>query len=114
MKAGEAAIEKMREVSEHYLQQLATTRSDLFEHPQLKAVVASFPAAAILDAARECAAGLIAMATHGRGGLTRLILGSTANEVLLHTMCPVLLYRPRAEADTGQAAGTAAAETRST
>lgn len=114
MKAGQAAIEKMREVSEHYLRHLATTRSDLFEHPQLKAVVASFPAAAILDAARECEAGLIAMATHGRGGLTRLILGSTANEVLVHSSCPVLLYRPRHEAEATHPAESAATQTRST
>ena len=113
MKAGEAALEKMREVSEHYLQQLAATNSELFEQPQLKAVVATYPAAAIVDAARECEAGLIAMATHGRGGLTRLILGSTANEVLIQSPVPVLLYRPRVGAEAGQTTETEAAQTRS-
>lgn len=114
MKAGEAALEKMREVSEHYLQHLAATNSELFEHPQLKAVVATYPAAAIVDAARECGAGLIAMATHGRGGLTRLILGSTANEVLIQSSVPVLLYRPRVHAEAGHSTEAEAAQTRST
>lgn len=114
MKAGEAAIEKMREVSEHYLQHLATTNSELSERCRLRAVVATYPAAAIVDAARECEAGLIAMATHGRGGLTRLILGSTANEVLIHSPVPVLLYRPRIHAVEDRSAVLAAAQTRST
>jgi nucleotide-binding universal stress UspA family protein len=114
MKAGEAALDKMREVSEHYLQYLASTNSELFEQPQLKAVVATYPAAAIVDAARECGAGLVAMATHGRGGLTRLILGSTANEVLIHSAVPVLLYRPRVPAEAGVATELDVAQTRST
>jgi nucleotide-binding universal stress UspA family protein len=112
MKAGEAAIEKMRLVSEHYLQHLAATNSELFEQPGLRAVVATYPAAAVIDAARECGAGLIAMATHGRGGLSRLILGSTANEVLIHSSVPVLLYRPRVHAETARSAEIEAAQTR--
>ncbi len=112
MQAGKAAIGKMQEVSEHYLQHLVTTHSHLFERPQLKAVVATYPGTAILEAARECGAGLIAMATHGRGGLTRLILGSTANEVLVNSPVPVLLHRPVLAPELRQFAGTAAAQTR--
>ena len=113
MKAGEAAIEKMRLVSEHYLQHLAATNSELFEQPGLRAVVATYPAAAVMDAARECEAGLIAMATHGRGGLSRLILGSTANEVLIHSHVPVLLYRPQVHAEGAESTEEEVAETRS-
>ena len=36
---------------------------------------------------------LIAMATHGRTGLTRLVLGSVAERVLRRTFVPVLLVR---------------------
>jgi len=112
MQAGKAAIGKMQEVSEHYLQHLAATHGHLFEQPRLKAVVATYPGAAILDAARECEAGLIAMATHGRGGLTRLILGSTANEVLVNSPVPVLLHRPALQPEVRQTVGAAAAQTR--
>jgi nucleotide-binding universal stress UspA family protein len=112
MQAGKAAIGKMQEVSEHYLQHLAARHGHLFEQPQLKAVVATYPGRAILDAARECNAGVIAMATHGRGGLTRLILGSTANEVLVNASVPVLLHRPVQVPEARQTAGTAAVQTR--
>jgi nucleotide-binding universal stress UspA family protein len=36
---------------------------------------------------------LIAMTTHGRTGLGRVVFGSTAEHVLHHTNCPVLLQR---------------------
>jgi nucleotide-binding universal stress UspA family protein len=36
---------------------------------------------------------LIAMTTHGRSGLGRLLMGSVADNVVRHTTCPVLLVR---------------------
>lgn len=36
---------------------------------------------------------LIVMATHGRGGLKRLVLGSVADKVIRHASCPVLMVR---------------------
>jgi nucleotide-binding universal stress UspA family protein len=50
-------------------------------------------AAAIIAEARRAGADLIAMTTHGRGGLGRLVLGSVADDVLRHAPCPVLLVR---------------------
>ena len=50
-------------------------------------------AAEILRYAREQRAGLLAMATHGRTGLERVVLGSVAEEVLRSASCPVLLRR---------------------
>ncbi len=37
---------------------------------------------------------LIAIATHGRGGFKRLLLGSVADKVIRGTVTPVLVYRP--------------------
>ena len=37
---------------------------------------------------------LVALATHGREGLARLLLGSVADRVLQHTPVPLLLQRP--------------------
>jgi nucleotide-binding universal stress UspA family protein len=51
------------------------------------------PADAIVAAARESGADLIAMSTHGRGGLGRLVFGSVAQAVLRHVDLPVLLMR---------------------
>jgi nucleotide-binding universal stress UspA family protein len=56
------------------------------------------PALAILDYAREHAVDLIAMATHGRGGVARLLLGSVADKVVRGATTPVLLQRPCVEA----------------
>ncbi|MGH7632689.1 MAG: universal stress protein, partial [Gemmatimonadaceae bacterium] len=52
---------------------------------------------------------LIAMSTHGRGGLSRILLGSVAERVMRLTALPVLLWRPGgAEALAGTPTGTAA------
>ena len=51
------------------------------------------PAATILDAAEGEKAELIAMATHGRSGLSRWAYGSVAEQVLRHTSRPLLLLR---------------------
>ena len=49
----------------------------------------------IQKAASEHNAGAIAMATHGRGGLSRIFLGSVAERVLHESERPLLLTRPR-------------------
>ncbi len=51
------------------------------------------PADGILDFARANEVDLIAMATHGRGGVARLVLGSVADKVLRGGAPPVLLHR---------------------
>ncbi len=52
------------------------------------------PAAGICAAAAMRDAGLIALATHGRSGLNRLVAGSVAERVVHNTFLPVLLLRP--------------------
>lgn len=43
--------------------------------------------------ADEIGADLIVMASHGRRGVNRLLLGSQANEVVTHSKVPVLIVR---------------------
>lgn len=52
------------------------------------------PAVAIIRQAARTGADLIAMATHGRGGLRRIALGSVGDRVLRGATVPVLLFRP--------------------
>jgi nucleotide-binding universal stress UspA family protein len=53
------------------------------------------PAAPLIaQTAVEEAADVIAMATHGRGGLARLLLGSVATVTLQHVATPMLVVRP--------------------
>jgi nucleotide-binding universal stress UspA family protein len=56
------------------------------------------PALAILDSAEEEGADLIAMSTAGRGGVSRMLLGSVADKVIRGSAVPVLLYRYAPEA----------------
>lgn len=55
------------------------------------------PVAETLAARAEERADLVAMATHRRGGIRRLVLGSVADKVLRAGERPVLLHRPPAE-----------------
>jgi nucleotide-binding universal stress UspA family protein len=52
-----------------------------------------YPAEGILDTARSRGCDLIVMATHGRRGLGRLLLGSQTVRVLTHSDVPVLVCR---------------------
>jgi nucleotide-binding universal stress UspA family protein len=52
-----------------------------------------FPAEGILETAKKSACDLIVMASHGRRGLARLLLGSQAVKVLTHSTLPVLICR---------------------
>lgn len=52
-----------------------------------------FPAEGIVETAKEKGCDLIVLASHGRRGLRRLILGSVANEVVTHSTIPVLISR---------------------
>jgi len=47
----------------------------------------------ILAAEGDIKADLVVMATHGRRGLSRMLLGSVAEEVLRRAICPVLTIR---------------------
>jgi nucleotide-binding universal stress UspA family protein len=53
------------------------------------------PAEALLNVAREVGAELIAVGTHGRRGLSHLLLGSVAEEVMRKASCSVLIARSR-------------------
>jgi len=52
------------------------------------------PAQQIAAAAGEHGAVVVVMASHGRTGIVRSILGSVAGQTLHHSPCPVLLIRP--------------------
>jgi nucleotide-binding universal stress UspA family protein len=63
----------------------------------VESVVAFAPSVAqgILDLAESRAAGVIVIATHGRSGIPRFVLGSVADKVIRGADLPVLVVRPR-------------------
>jgi nucleotide-binding universal stress UspA family protein len=55
--------------------------------------VSDIPYEAIIAAAEQTGADLIFMASHGRRGISGLLLGSETQKVLTHSKIPVLVYR---------------------
>jgi nucleotide-binding universal stress UspA family protein len=51
------------------------------------------PASGIVQTARELQVDLIVIGSHGRSGLSRLMLGSVANQVVARSPVPVLVVR---------------------
>jgi nucleotide-binding universal stress UspA family protein len=99
--AGRFAVESAEEVvaaerseaDEH----LAAMRRQLLDGGAVEVrteILEGHPGTAIVEAARTTGADVIVMATHGRSGLGRALLGSVADHVVRHATCPVLLVRP--------------------
>lgn len=61
--------------------------------PYRTVVAHGIPGDEIVRAAHECNADLLVIATHGRTGLKHLFMGSTAERVIRHVGCPVLVVR---------------------
>lgn len=60
---------------------------------QVEVVKQDLPYRAIVEAAKRHGCDLIVMASHGRKGLSSLLLGSETQRVLLHASVPVLVVR---------------------
>ena len=61
--------------------------------PELLHVPNAHPATAIIETAKSRGCDLIVMASHGRRGLKKLLLGSQTSEVLADGSVPVLVVR---------------------
>src|SRR5690606_20300256 len=78
-----------------YLEYVASRMPSAMPQPELIAAEAGDAATAIIAEMSRGSHDALAIATHGRSGLSRLVLGSVAEEVLRATDRPLLLYRPR-------------------
>jgi nucleotide-binding universal stress UspA family protein len=56
-------------------------------------ITSEFPADTIVETAKKRKCDLIFMASHGRRGLSAVLLGSETQKVLAHSKIPVLVYR---------------------
>ncbi len=59
-------------------------------------VLVGIPYRTIVEVAEVAKADLIVMATHGRTGLSHLVMGSVTERVVRTAACPVLTIRPTA------------------
>jgi nucleotide-binding universal stress UspA family protein len=51
----------------------------------------------IIEGAQDFLTDLIVLATHGRTGIKRLVIGNVAEKVVRHAPCPVLTVKPKIE-----------------
>jgi nucleotide-binding universal stress UspA family protein len=65
-------------------------------------VLSGPPAASIVRFATDWGADLVILGSHGRTGLSRLLLGSVARNVLHHATCSVLIVRRHLEPKEGR------------
>jgi len=65
--------------------------------PCVRRVTVGDPASEIVNVAKEENVDLIVMSTHGRKGISRLLMGSVAELVVRRAHCPVLTVRQPGE-----------------
>jgi nucleotide-binding universal stress UspA family protein len=87
--------EKQKEAVEKYLAALAEELKKRGFRVTTMVRTGQQVAAEIIDLAKEVGADLIVMCTHGRSGITRWVLGSTAHKVLIRAETPILLVRSK-------------------
>jgi len=92
----EKVIGEQHDLAQRDLEEAAAPLRERGLDVEVVVVSEPIPASAILNYATTNAVDLIAIATHGRGGWSRLALGSVADKVLRGATMPVLLYRPPA------------------
>jgi nucleotide-binding universal stress UspA family protein len=89
-----ARLEKSQAEARAYLEPIAARLRDQRKTATTQVLVHRKPAAAILQEAAASECDLIAISTHGRGGLARLLVGSVTDKVVRGADVPVLVYRP--------------------
>jgi nucleotide-binding universal stress UspA family protein len=61
------------------------------------------PLERVLDSIEDFRTDLVVLATHGRTGIKRLVIGSVAEKVVRHAPCPVLTVKPAGHPPVGAA-----------
>ena len=83
---------RRKDEATEYLESVVARGGD----PVPEAHVAEAAAAAdgVIQAARDVEGDLLVLSSHGRGGLSRMVLGSVADKIIRGTTLPVLVVRP--------------------
>lgn len=88
-----APTENALAISRDYLREVARTLNSGGRTVEVSAMFGS-PFFGVAMLAAELEASLIVMATHGRGGIARAVMGSVASATLKQSEIPVLMVRP--------------------
>lgn len=84
---------RARQVGERYLDAMAKLAKAARVRFEPVCAKVGNPDEGILATARKKKCDAIFMASHGRSGLSKLIMGSVTQKVLAHSKIPVLVYR---------------------
>jgi universal stress protein A len=91
----EWALEPYKAAAEDAKERLEKIASQLRNEVKCEVIVrVGDPAQGIIGVATGAEADLIVMATHGRTGISHLVLGSVTERVVREAPCPVLTIRP--------------------
>lgn len=82
-------------VREQAAKELSEWRKEIVRVPVRSTIRDGSPFRQITEAADEINADLIVLGTQGRTGLSHLFIGSTAERVVRHAPCPVMIVRER-------------------
>jgi nucleotide-binding universal stress UspA family protein len=80
---------RRRNIMRHLAKVVPHAPTTVYEHHCL----AGYPVAEILSFAARVHADLIVMGSHGRTGMSRLLTGSVAEQVVRRSKCPVLVIK---------------------
>lgn len=92
--------QRLEAQEQNWLKQIRREVKDLLTDPMFNGlevepvIVEGEPAREIANAVRDYDIDLVTVVTHGRGGLSRALWGSTAEEIIAEAPCPVLTIRP--------------------
>ncbi len=97
--AAPGAIAEIIEQQERFHREVAEKAAATLKAAGLKVsakMVPTDPRGALVDAAKRLPADLVVVGSHGRSGLSKLLLGSVATHVVTHAPCNVLVVKLRA------------------
>jgi nucleotide-binding universal stress UspA family protein len=107
-------MQMRREAAQDYIRDVAERLREAGVKASGVAVMGGGVAETLLDLARPDRVGLIATATHGRGGVRRLVLGSVADKLVRGAGVPVLVVRPRGKSARRSSGSRASADAQRT
>lgn len=87
-------VEEGRREAEAYMDRVSRRLQNGGRQVETQVLVESRPAASILAFADDNECDLIALATHGRGGVPRAVMGSVTDKIVRGTRLPILVVRP--------------------
>jgi nucleotide-binding universal stress UspA family protein len=92
----QALLEASQTAARERLDRIATRLRALGLKADVRVTLGIGAASGLVDLLEEDEFDLIAMTTHGRGGMSRVLLGSVADKVIRSAAKPVLVLRPSA------------------